>query len=221
VIAIVAGAILGCADLEQAATGDGPGTDESTGASAASEPSPSTSGDAPGDDTQGSGGGTTSTASTTAAEDDSGATVALDDTSTGDPTGEPGSTDDGMGPLPGPHDGSYVGLVTAQFTVDGQNGSCQGPLNLVVDDLGAPQISGSGSCTAMIGPYPFDVAMTVDGTIASPSGSGTINSVINFENESTTWTGSFAGDVLTATFAGDFPQGPYVVTYTGSWSVTR
>lgn len=213
---------MACADLEQAATGDGPGTDESSSASASTESSPSTSGDEPGDDTQGSGGGTTSPVSTTAMEEeDSGATLALDDTSTGDPTGAPGSTDDGMGPLPGPHDGSYGGLVTAQFTVEGQNGNCQGPLSLVVDELGAPQISGTGSCTAMIGPYPFDVAMTVDGTIASPSGSGTIDAVINFENESTTWTGSFAGDVLTATFAGDFVQGPYVVSYTGSWSVTR
>lgn len=214
--------IVACGDLQQAGTGSGGGTDEGSGDTGSAVAS--STGDSPGDgegegEGEGTGTGATS-APDTGTPDDGSTSAGLDDTGSEGGTDEGGSST-GDGPLVGPHDGVYEGMIMAQYQVGGESGSCMGPVTITVNEAAVPQVSGTAFCTVTIDVYTFDIESDIEGSLAAALATGTMSADINGTPESTTWDGNFMVDTMGSEFAGDFPQGPYTVTYAGTWSATR
>jgi hypothetical protein len=214
--------IVACGDLQQAGTGSGGGTDDGSGDTGSAVAS--STGDSPGDgegEGEGEGTGTGATSAPgTGTPDDGSTSAGLDDTGSESGTDEGGSST-GDGPLVGPHDGVYEGTIMAQYQVSGEVGSCTGPVTLTVNEAAIPQVSGMSSCSVTIDGYTADIVSTIEGSLAAALATGTMSANINGTPESTTWNGNFAVDTMGSNFMGDFPQGPYTVTYMGTWSAMR
>jgi len=116
-------------------------------------------------------------------------------------------------------DGAYAGTMFVSMT--GQDaGNCNGPVDIIVDELGTATATGTATCRVRF----FD-AVTLDGVLAVGGVSGNLNAALGTNSSAltTTWTGTFAGDQLSGSFAGIHtdPLSGTTWTYTGLISATR
>jgi hypothetical protein len=181
-----------------------------------------------GSSTDASSGSTDAPPQTTGGLDDTGSTSDTPDTgSTTAPATTMGSTDETGVPM-NVHDGEYTGTLSLPFTVfDVGAFPCDGIVTFTVAEAGVPQITGAGSCQAAVpqwGAGAFvDVTITVDGALAGAAGSGNLNLGIAAlgASDTSSWSGTFAGDTFDGSFSDSMDVLGFATTYDGTWTTTR
>ncbi len=224
---IVCCAALACSPFQEGAFGDDDGDSTSAGETGASAMPTTTSTTASSADAESgstdptppsttSDPADTSDTSDTSDTNDVGSTTLVETTGASEETGEPADV----------HDGEYAGTISSTITVAGLGMfPCNGTATFVVNEAAVPQVVGTGSCFVSI-PVLGEVAevtATADGALADATAMGMLTYGIELAgiSETTTWSGSFAGDTFDGTFSGATQLNGVVATFVGSWTTTR